>query len=147
MPFFTFPKTWNQSFGWILNEFYCLPTTECTVWLDIQWIWSLSNRSKHFWARVPSARPKIITTYHDLLCKPGGGTRVRMLGRKLLESSGCESLSKVGRETRQVGCDQIHWTSTQCSIKRLMSSFGERWKGICTHICLWISYLIEYMPK
>ena len=51
--FSPFPKAWNQSFDWILSGFSPLPTIECIIWLDIQWIWSFPNRSKHFCARVP----------------------------------------------------------------------------------------------
>ena len=54
--FSTFPKAWNQSFDWILSGFYPLPTIECIIWLDIQWIWSFTNRSKHFCARVLPGR-------------------------------------------------------------------------------------------
>ena len=56
--FSTFPKAWNQSFDWILSGFYPLPTIECIIWLDIQWIWSFPNQSKHFCARAGSHRPR-----------------------------------------------------------------------------------------
>ena len=65
--FSTFPKAWNQSFDWILSGFYRLPTIECIIWLDIQWIWSFPNQSKHFCARAGSHPRHIIICRESIL--------------------------------------------------------------------------------
>ena len=49
--FCPFPKAWNQSFDGIVSGFFPLPTIECFIDLDIEWIWSFPNRSKHFCVR------------------------------------------------------------------------------------------------
>ena len=45
-PFSPFPKAWNQSFDWILSGFSPLPTIECIIWLDIQWIWKTKMKTQ-----------------------------------------------------------------------------------------------------
>ena len=107
--FSTFPKAWNQSFDWILSGFYPLPTIECIIWLDIQWIWSFPNPSKHSCARVPQGRwdPARPQKCFDWL----GNDQIHCISNQMMYSI-------VGKVT------------TLYSIKRLISSFWESGKGI-----------------
>ena len=116
--FSPFPKAWNQSFDGMLSGFSPLPAIECIIWLDIQWIWSFPNQSKHFCARA-GAVTRAQKCFDRL-----GNDQIHWISNQMMHSI-------VGKGENPLSIQSNDW----------FQAFGKGEKGFSTYLLLFILWL------